>query len=317
LFSLCRVLQPAILHSRGLSGLDALLPARFAGVQHCVHGEHGWNMTDLHGENRKSVLLRRLHWPLIRRYIAVSKDIERYLAKVVGIPKSRITQIYNGVDTDCFSPRPTKLLHFLPPHLRGQNFFVIGTVGRIQAVKDQATLIRAFAELVRTRSEFSDRIRLAVVGDGPLLAELRRLANFLGIADRVWLPGALKNIPEVLRAFDLFALPSLSEGISNTILEAMATGLPAVATDVGGNPELVINGTTGILVPVGDRRALAEAMAMYICHPEKIDEHGRAARQRAEAEFSIQAMVNAYSEVYESLLNSGSRARVHLGWQDV
>ena len=114
LFRLCRTVRPDILHSRGLSGLDALLPARLAGVRHCIHGEHGWNMDDLHGENRKSALLRRLHSPLIEHYITVSKDLERYLVDGVGIPPSRISQIHNGVDTERFSPRTERPSDLLP-----------------------------------------------------------------------------------------------------------------------------------------------------------------------------------------------------------
>src|SRR5580765_241242 len=161
LFRLCRRLRPAIVHSRNRSGLDALLPARLAGVRYCVHGEHGWDVDDLHGEKWKLILLRRIHSPLVK-------------------------QIYNGVDPGRFSPGAEKPLGLLPASLAGPGLVVIGTVGRIQAVKDQAMLIRAFAALLAARPGSTSRLRLAIVGDGPLLGELRGLAASLGIAELTW-----------------------------------------------------------------------------------------------------------------------------------
>src|SRR5262249_25570966 len=157
--------------SRNRSGLDALLPARLGGVRYCVHGEHGWDVDDLHGKKRKLILLRRLHSPLVDCYITVSRDLERYLTGRVGIAARRVTQVYTGLATARSAPGSDKPAGLLPPGLAGPDLFVIGTVGRIQAVKDQATLLRAFAELVRTNPASRARLRLAVVGDGPLLEE--------------------------------------------------------------------------------------------------------------------------------------------------
>src|SRR6185369_5146580 len=122
-----------------------------------------------------------------------------YLTRRVGIAARRVTQIYNGVDTERFSPAVEKPAGLLSASLAGSDLVVIGTVGRIQAVKDQATLLRAFAALVAARPDSKPRLRLAVVGDGPLLGELRGLAQTLGIAELTWLPGALGNVPDVLR----------------------------------------------------------------------------------------------------------------------
>ena len=150
LFELCRRLRPRVVHSRNLSGLDALAPAKLAGVRHCIHGEHGWDMHDLYGTRWRPAILRRLHSPLVDRYIVVSKDLERYLIRRVGIAASRISQIYNGVDTERFSPSRGEPGNGLPADFADQDMLVIGTVGRLQPVKDQATLLRAFA---RTRSK--------------------------------------------------------------------------------------------------------------------------------------------------------------------
>ena len=192
-------------------------------------------MSDLEGARFKPALLRRLHAPLIDRYITVSKDLERYLVRRAHVAPARITQIYNGVDIARFAPAIGKPASVLPDGFAPEGTVVIGTVGRIEPVKDQATLLRAFAELGRTHPALAANARLAVVGNGPLLGELRELAATLGIAGVTWFPGAQDNVPDVLRSFDIFVLPSLNEGISNTILEAMASGLPVIATAAGGN----------------------------------------------------------------------------------
>jgi sugar transferase (PEP-CTERM/EpsH1 system associated) len=297
LFQLCRRLQPQVVHSRNLSGLDALAPARFAGVRHCIHGEHGWDMGDLYGIRWRPAMLRRVHSPLVDRYIVVSKDLERYLIRRVGIAASRISQIYNGVDTERFAPRPGRSVNVFPADFAEQDTLVIGTVGRLQPVKDQATLLRAFSELVRSRA----RLRLAVIGDGPLRGELQRLSEALGIAKLIWLPGTMGNIPDALRRFDVFVLPSLSEGISNTVLEAMASGVPVVATAAGGNLELIEDGYCGRLFPPGDVATLVQLLATYVEDPLLRQAHAAAARRIAVERFSLGTMVTKYEEIYLGL----------------
>jgi len=304
LYALFRKLRPAIVHSRNQSGLDALLPARAAGVRHTVHGEHGWDVTDLTGAARRPALLRRLHSPLVSRYVTVSKDLERYLVRRIGIAPSRITQIYNGVDTARFAPRTSLNTGraSLPAGFAPEGTVVIGTVGRIQAVKDQASLLHALASLRETAPAAAASVRLAIVGGGPLEDELHRLAAALGVAGQTWFAGGRPDVPEMLRAFDVFSLPSLNEGISNTVLEAMATGLPVVATAVGGNVELVADGHTGMLVPAANPQALAAALARYVSDPLLRAEHGAHARAVATARFGLASMVAGYQRVYDDLL---------------
>lgn len=304
LFRVCRRLQPAIVHTRNQSGLDALLPARLAGVRRSVHGEHGWDVHDLRGARLKPALLRRLHSPLVDQYITVSRDLERYLVRRVGIGPARITQIYNGVDIAHFAPTAGKPSAVLPQGFAGRDSIVVGTVGRIQHVKDQASLLRAFATLVKTDTPGAGNARLAIVGDGPLLADLRALAASLGIADRTWFPGALNNVRDVLRTFDVFVLPSLNEGISNTILEAMASGLPVIATAVGGNVELLEDNLNGRLFQPGDVDALAGLLANYFTNPTRRRDHGAKARETAIARFSIDTMVARYRAVYDELVTN-------------
>jgi sugar transferase (PEP-CTERM/EpsH1 system associated) len=305
LFQLCRRLQPQVVHSRNLSGLDALAPARFAGVRNCIHGEHGWDMGDLYGTRWRPAMLRRVHSPLVDRYIVVSKDLERYLIRRVGIAAGRISQIYNGVDTERFTPRPSGAANGLPAEFAEQDTLVIGTVGRIQPVKDQVTLLKAFAELVQSYAY----LRLAVIGDGPLLNDLRGFAETLGITKLTWLPGAIGNIPDALRRFDVFVLPSLSEGISNTVLEAMASGVPVVATAVGGNLELVEDGHCGRLFPPGDVTTLARLLGGYIADPLLRQAHAVAARRVAVERFSLDTMVRKYQEIYLGLFRQRGMAK--------
>jgi sugar transferase (PEP-CTERM/EpsH1 system associated) len=300
LFRLARRLRPSIVHTRGMSGLDALLPTRLAGVTRHVHGEHGWDMHDLHGSSAKPLWLRRLHSPLIDRYVAVSKHLERYLVERVGIRPSRITQIYNGVDTERFSPAHARPLDVFPRGFADSNSFIVGTVGRLQPVKDQATLIRAFAEVAR--QPLGGRFRLAIVGGGPLLKNLQSLAEELGVAAQTWLSGPSDNVPYILQCLDLFVLPSLSEGISNTVLEAMACGVATVATAVGGNIELVEDGRTGRLFEPGDATTLARLLLDYANDRSRLAEHARLARARSIETFGLSKMVQSYQNVYELLV---------------
>jgi sugar transferase (PEP-CTERM/EpsH1 system associated) len=303
LFQLCRRLKPAIVHSRNLSGLDVLLPARLAGVSYCIHSEHGRDVDDLDGRNRKLALLRALHKPLISRYITVSKDLQDYLVHRVGVNSKYITQIYNGVNTERFFPARDKPSGILPESFIGQDKLVIGTVGRLQAVKDQATLIHAFANLLKHSPNLANQIYLAIVGSGALLDELRNLAYTLGVAENLWLPGKADNVADILRTFDVFVLPSLAEGISNTVLEAMATGLPVIATAVGGNVELVTENQNGRLFTPGDVKSLRALLTEYVTDVDQRNRHGQQARQTTLEHFSLKAMMSSYQHVYERKLN--------------
>ena len=180
---------------------------------------------------------------------------------------------------------------------------MIGTVGRIQAVKDQATLVRAFAVMMQARPEALLRVRLAIIGDGRIIGRIARSCSVVGnCKNGLACRAPSVTSPALLRTFDMFVLPSLSEGISNTILEAMASGLPVIATDVGGNPEIVEDGVTGTLVAPSKPSQLADAIRAYVCDPGKMVQHGRTGRKRAESEFSIESMVNGYMAVYDSVL---------------
>jgi sugar transferase (PEP-CTERM/EpsH1 system associated) len=300
LYGLCRELKPVIVHSRGLSGLDALIPALAAGVRFRVHGEHGWDTSDLRGERRKPLLVRRLHSPLVSHYVAVSRDLARYLEDRVGIAPSRITHICNGVDVERFVPRPEAGRSArMPAAFREPGSIVVGTVGRLTAVKDQATLLRGFAAARESLAGAGPRMHLAVVGGGPLHEELKALARELRIDAVTWFAGPVDDVASLMQGFDVFALPSLNEGISNTVLEALASGVPVVATRTGGNVELVDDGMTGRLIEVGDVASLARCLVAYATDEPLRRRHASAARGAAVARFSLEGMLAKYAQLYD------------------
>jgi len=303
LLRLFRAMQPTVVHTRNLAALECQVPAWWAGVPVRIHGEHGRDLSDLDGASRRYQWMRRVYRPFVHQYVALSQDLAGYLRHRIGVPDHRVAQIYNGVDTLRFQRGVCGCLagegH---PFAVDPQLFVIGTVGRMQAVKAQTDLARAFIRAIELRPDMRARLRLAMIGDGPLREQAQSLLAAAGVSDLAWLPGERADVPDVMRNLDCFVLPSLAEGISNTILEAMATGLPVVATDVGGNAELVVAGQTGAIVRAGD----VEAMALWILRlagdPAQAAAMGRAGQERAEREFSLQAMVGAYQALYERLL---------------
>lgn len=298
LYRLLRRWRPAIVHTRNIGCLEAQIPAWLARVPGRIHGEHGWDIHDRDGSNNTYRWLRRLHAPLVHRFIALSGHLDDYLQQRVGIAPRRIERIYNGVDLARFHPGHSAAL---PHDFTNPDDIVIGTVGRMHGVKDQLNLANAFVQLCRMLPQQAPRLRLVMIGDGPLLEQCREVLQQAGLADQCWLPGARDDIPDILRALHIFALPSQAEGISNTILEAMATGLPVVATRVGGNPELVAEGETGALPPANDPQPLALALRNYVEQPALIRQHGEAGLQRAHRQFSLAAMLQRYAAVYDHL----------------
>lgn len=305
-----RKLKPAIVHTRNLAALETqALGLLLPGCKR-IHGEHGRDVNDLDGSNRNYQRLRRLLNPLIHRFIAVSRDLGDWLVHTVAISRDKVTQIYNGVDYDRFLPsedsgRPVDsfLSRALPPDfLPVKEAVVIGTVGRLAAVKNQALLLHAIHGLLQRAPHWKDCLRCIIVGDGPERPVLERLMADLALQPYVWLAGDRDDIPDWLRNFDIFVLPSLGEGISNTVLEAMASGLPVIATDVGGNPELVESEVTGLLVPSGDHDRLAEAIGRLVNDPQLRLAMGQAATARVRKTFDWNRTVASYLQVYDDVM---------------
>lgn len=302
LWRVLKALRPDIVHTRNLPALEYIVTAALAGAPGRVHGEHGRDMYDLDGSNKRYNRLRKVIRPFVHQYTAVSADLALWLTQTTGIPAQQVTHVYNGVDARRFHPRIGPRLPLGPEGFAPANALVIGAVGRMQTVKDQLTLVRAFLHLLTGEPALRQRLRLVIIGDGPLRQEALRLLDAAGAAALAWLPGERADIPDLMRAFDLFVLPSLAEGISNTVLEAMATGLPVVATWVGGNVELVEDRRSGMLVPPANPEAMAVAIASYFMDEEQGSRHGRAGLRKIETQFSLEAMINGYRAVYDAVL---------------
>lgn len=302
LFKLFRQLRPDIVHSRNLAALEVQVPAWAASVPVRIHGEHGRDVGDLDGSNRTYQRMRRVYRPFVHHHVALSRDLATYLVDKVHVPPANITQAYNGVDTQRFSPAPNGAQPIAGCPFDPAQHWLIGTVGRMQTVKDQVNLAQAFVQALGTAPQLAPRLRLVMVGDGPLRAQVQALLEAAGLADLAWLPGERTDIADILRGLHAFALPSLAEGISNTILEAMASALPVVATDVGGNADLVAQGQTGYIVPAADPQAMARHLIDLANDAAQARRMGQAGRQRVQDNFSMLAMVSTYQRVYDQQL---------------
>jgi len=299
---LLRQLKPDIVHTRNLAALEGQVVAAIAVSARRVHGEHGREV-DVAGLNMKYNLLRRMIRPFVHRYITVSRDLEQWLIDRIGVEPSRIRQIYNGVDSQKFRPwREEDSVPQWETKFANDQHVIIGSVGRMAPVKDHQTLARAFIMLIQQHPQLRETARLVIVGDGPCRENCAQLLAEAGLSDCAFLMGERNDVAELMRAMDIFVLPSLGEGISNTILEAMATGLPVLATQVGGNPELVQASVTGRLVPADTPQAMAQALFDYVCDAQLRNSHGSAGRAIIERQYSLPAMVNEYMQTYDMVL---------------
>ena len=300
---LLRKLSPDIIHSRNMAALETQLCGLGLGGVKRVHGEHGREVNDLDGSNWKYLVFRKFMRLFIHRYIAVSKDLESWLVSKVSVGTDRVRQIYNGVDNQQFAPETVKPLALLPTRwLELDGILVVGTVGRLTPVKDQQLLLRALAHLRENCPQLGDRVRLVIVGEGPLHPVLTKMVERLSLQEVVWLAGDRDDVPGLLHAMDVFVLPSLGEGISNTVLEAMASGLPVIATAVGGNIELVEEGFNGSLIPAGDYQALSKALVALLNDDGERARQGTNARERVCQQFDWSCTVEGYLGVYDELL---------------
>ncbi len=298
-----RMLKPDLVQTYNVGTLDLALVARLAGVHNVIHAEHGRDATDPGGDSLKYQWLRRWLAPLIRRYVVVSQDLQVWLTNRVGIPSSKVTYIANGIDETKFSRRRARFdsrqrLGDMAP----SGTVLIGNVARLDKVKDHAGLIFAFKLLREQAGDDNARARLIIAGDGPEREELERQIVQLGLTDTVHLLGNRDDVAYLLAECDVFALSSIAEGMPLTLLEAMAAGLPVVATDVGGVASVVDAGVTGTLVPAGNPRALARALNAYVADEDLRRQHGDAGCARVATQFSLGTMVSAYRALYDELL---------------
>jgi sugar transferase (PEP-CTERM/EpsH1 system associated) len=263
--------------------------ARLAGVRAVIQTRHG----QPYQSSRRKLVGFRLAAHLTSRVVCVSED-SRELTARYGVSPRKLCTVWNGIDTARFA--------YHGPSPAGP----VVTVARLSLEKDIATLVRAAALALATNPGF----RLEIAGDGPCLPQLKQSAAELGVTEQVRFLGQTEDIPGLLARSSLFVLPSLTEGISLTLLEAMAVGLPVVATAVGGNPEVVRDGETGFLVPPGDAASLAGAMNRLLGQPALGQAMGRQGRARVEQEFDVGRMVRRYEALYRDCVFGPAGATV-------
>jgi glycosyltransferase involved in cell wall biosynthesis len=280
--------RPDILHTHAWGTLlEGIVAGRMAGVPAIVHGEHGTLQLQ-----PRQITAQRWAWQHADEVLSVSSRLAERMSRDVGIPLDRVRVIRNGVNLARFAARADSGRRALGLHDDGR--IVLGAVGRLVDVKNHALFIDAVHAL---RSRGCPVVGI-IAGEGPLRGDLERQIARLELGDSVRLVGHRLHIESTLAAFDVFVHPSRSEGMSNTILEAMASGLPVVATRVGGADELVIDGETGTLVREGDSGQFTEALEQLVRDASRRRAMGAAARRRAHAEFSLERMIQGYQSLY-------------------
>ena len=264
-------------------------------------------VTTIHGLNRTRTIGRKLlNHALFNRIsciIGVSEAVCHDILKTNRIsPSEKVITVYNGIDTKRFNisgltqqQAKTRL------DLIDRDAFVFGTVGRLAKVKGQAVLLKAFARVCQKHPSSW----LVLAGQGPLETELRELAAELNIDKRVIFLGYRKDIPEILRAYDVFVLPSLSEGLCLSLLEAMVSGIPVIASRVGGIPEVLNSPDLGRMVSPNSVEELALAMGRY-CKMDKVKRNGlgKASRDRVLNKFTKEKMISTMAKEYIAVMNN-------------
>lgn len=298
LFRLAKIMRdfrPHIVHTRNFGALEGVAAARLARVPVAIHSEHGYELEIMGGLPLRRRLLCRVLFAMTDAVFTVTSDLRNYHAKQSWFAPNKISVIHNGVSTERFSPLPENVQNTREALGIPLDRVVVGSVGRLVPIKDHATLLRA-AELLLRQGK---NIHVLLVGSGPELAGLKAQAMATSeLAARTTFTGSSDNVPELLNAMDVFVLPSINEGMSNTLLEAMSCGLPVVATRVGGNTELAEEGRSGHLFPARDVHALSGILERLVSAPEIRTEFGRAARLRALEQFSLAGMIERYRDLY-------------------
>ena len=295
LMKLIKTYQPQIVHSRNWGAIEAVPAARMSGVPVAIHSEHGYELDILSGLPGRQRAFRRAVYEMADAIFTVTDELRRYHARQAWIAPDRIRVIANGIDLESFAPRPEGRRSLCQKLGVPEGRFIFGSIGRLVVIKDHAALLRA-AEVLHLRGV---DVHVLLAGSGPeLIRHQEYVENSAALAGRVSFVGAVDNVAEVLNAMDVFVLPSISEGMSNTLLEAMACGLPVIASRVGGSPEVIEEDRSGWLFAPGDVIGLAERLERLANSQEMRQSMGKAARARMVLKFSMERMVSDYRRLY-------------------
>jgi sugar transferase (PEP-CTERM/EpsH1 system associated) len=300
MYRLLRKLKPDVFHSCNIAALEFAPMAALAGVPLRVHAEHGWDVADPDGNNRQYQILRKIYQRFVHQFVCVSEQLQSYLLNRIGVPAARVHLIPNGVDTERFRPLNTDDAMPQGYPFNKQDHWVVGTVGRLEPIKNQPLLAHAFAQWVQSQPAGAERLRLVIVGAGPLDGEVRQILQDANLQSRLWMPGVRSDVSEILRALDCFVLPSLAEGTSCTLQEAMACGQHLIATAVGGTPQLLGDGRYGLMVPSGNAQALQEAMQRFFSKEGALPDPC-AVREEALRSHSLPAVLERYRHLFQSM----------------
>ncbi len=293
-----REFRPDIVHSRNWGAIEAMPAARMSGVPVKIHSEHGYEVDMLEGLPKRRRLLRRCAYAAADSIFTVTEELRTYHARQAWLPVERIRVLSNGVDTSRFVRRPRECEETRQRLGLSVKSVVIGSIGRLVPIKDHTTLLSAADLLI----ERGIPVQVLLVGSGPELAKHQEfVAASPRLSGRVVFAGVSSDVTPLLNAMDIFVLPSLSEGMSNTLLEAMASSLPVAATRVGGNPEVVEDGHSGWLFKPGDVMGLAAILERIGRDANGRQKIGQAARQRVVEHFSLQGMIDSYRNLYVEL----------------
>ena len=294
IYQVCRAGGYDIVHTHGWATLLAgFIGARLARVPVVINGEHGV----LYDQSRLQRWLQRCLFNAVTLNLSVCDDLVKQIAQRFAVDKQLFRVIINGVDTQKFAPDVTLRQQLRDQFKLQDEVTVIGSVGRLVPIKNYPLLLRAFANVRQAGYPVS----LMLVGDGSERAALQQLASELSITEQVIFTGQQHNIAAHLQAMDIFVLPSFSEGLSNTLLEAMACGLPVLASDVGGNPEIV-NAQTGALFASDDEAALTATLIQWVSQPSQRLQLAASARDYCLTRHAISAMVRTYEQTYVECL---------------
>jgi sugar transferase (PEP-CTERM/EpsH1 system associated) len=291
--------RPDIVHSRNWATIEAAMAARLARIGGIVHSEHGRDLRTAGPQPWRRSFLRRLSYAQADAVFCVSEELREHYVKQLRLPSSSFSVIPNGVDVEQFRPNPEVRSAMRAKLGVGPGTIVVGTVGRLDPIKDHLTLLRAVEIAIDRGAD----LRLVIVGDGSQRIVVEQALNQKAeLARLTVMTGNVSNVAEWLNSFDIFVLPSLSEGMSNTVLEAMATAVASIATAVGGNCELIQHGSSGFLVQPGNPEIICNLLLGLAGNEALRREVGANARLRVISQFSIDRMLKNYDEMYCELV---------------
>jgi sugar transferase (PEP-CTERM/EpsH1 system associated) len=298
LTNIFKVHRPDIVHTRNWGALEGVLAARLAGVPIVIHSEHGYEVDMLSGMPVRRRMFRRFVYSQADVVMAVTRELRDYHARQAWLNSGQVQVMYNGVDARKFAPSSEVRRRVRRELDISDATVVIGSVGRLVAIKDYHTLLTAGESLIQQ----GQNVHVLLVGAGPEMQSLKsRVGGSPALSKRTIFAGACDQIPAMLNAMDIFVLPSLGEGMSNTLLEAMAVGLPVVATKIGGNREVVNENSGGRFFAPGDAASLIRELSPLAESEELRGSAGEGSRKRALEQFSLEGMLRGYTELYRGL----------------